>query len=629
MLQNIRDNSQGIVAKVIVAFIVLTFAIFGLESITGGGSGNQVAVVNGQDISQQELYQAVQMRRQQMMRDMGESFDPTMLDQNLLEQQSLKGLIDQALLLQQAESLGLYFPDSAVDQLIVDTESFQVDGVFSPDQFQLALRSVGLTPVQFRRMIQGEMLINQLNAGFSVSNFITPTELEALSRLERQARDVRYITLSAEEARATVSVDAEESRSYYDANPAEFLADEKVKVDYLLLDKNDLLDEVTVSEDEIVFAYENLIAQLKDSASNDRRAAHILLEVNEENPDEQVLVLARELKTRLDAGEDFAALAKEYSADSFSAAQGGDLGTVEEGFLGDAFDDALDSLQTGAVSDPVKSDFGYQLVKRLPSEQVEISELADVREQLIREIKLNSIEPVFVERSQLLADVSFESADLNQPAEELDLSKQSTALFGREGGVEGLATNPRFVAAAFADDVLSDGVNSQLIELDGDRVAILRIAEHIKPEPQPFSDVQEIIEQVLLAVKAEEMLHERALKLREEALSGGLDSVNDVTWSETETVTRQQPGDLPQQLLLDAYKAPRPANDRPSIVISGLPSGDKVLLAVTAVSVPEADKAEEELRNQFLSRMLAQQQGQMMFDEYRKSLQQTAEIETF
>ncbi|WP_426417487.1 SurA N-terminal domain-containing protein [Aestuariirhabdus sp. LZHN29] len=629
MLQNIRDNSKGVVAKIIIAFIIFVFALFGLESINGGSGANYVASVNGDEISQQDLYQAMQMRRQQLTREMGENFDPALLDEQRIQQASLQGLVGQSLLLQQADMLGLYFPEAAIDQMIIGTESFQVDGKFDPDQFQLALRSVGLTPIQFRKMIQGEMLVSQLSSGFAASNFMTPAEMKSISALERQQRDIRYITLSAAAEREAVSVDSEETRDYYDSNPGEFLAEEQVRVNYLLLDKNDMLADVSVSEDDIANAYQALVEQTRSNAGGQRRAAHILLEVSETKPDQEMADLAAELKQRIDSGEDFAQLAREFSSDTFSAEQGGDLGVVEEGFLGDAFDDALASLEPGQVSAPIKTDFGYQLVKLVSTESIAVPAMDDVREQLIRELKLDRVEPIFVEQSQLLADVSFESADLKQPAEELGLTSQETAFFGRDGGEEGLASNAAFYTAAFANDVLNDGANSVLIEIDSDRVAVLRISEHIKPEPMPFDQAEAQIRDRLLAVKAEELLHQQALQLKDMAMTEGLESVTGYEWVSMDGVSRQAPGDLPQQLLLDTFKVPHPQGEKPSVVISGLPNGDKVLLAVTAVRTPEPDAELEVTRNQFLSRMLSQQKGQAIFEEYRQALEDSADIRTY
>ncbi|RRJ84900.1 SurA N-terminal domain-containing protein [Aestuariirhabdus litorea] len=626
MLQNIRENAQGMVAKIIIAFIIFTFAIFGLESISGGSSGNNVASVNGDAISQQDLYQAMQMRRQQLSREMGDNFDPALLDEQRIQQASLDGLINQQLLLQQAADLGLYFPEAAIDQMILETESFQVDGKFNADQFQLALRSVGLTPIQFRKMIQGEMLISQLNAGFAASDFVTPAEMESISSLERQQRDIRYTVLSAASEREKVSVDDQEVRDYYDSNPGEFLAEEQVSVNYLMLDKNDLIDTLSVTEDDLQNAYQAFVEQLRGNAGGQRRAAHILLEVNEQKPEQEVAALASELKQRLDAGEEFADLAREYSDDTFSAEQGGDLGVVEPGFLGDAFDEALDSLEPGQVSAPIQTDFGYQLVKLVSAEELQVPVMEEVREQLARELKLDRVEPIFVEQSQLLADISFESADLKQPAEEMGLSIQKTGLFGRNGGDDELTSNRSFLAAAFNPEVLNDGANSLLIELDTDRVAVLRAAEHIKPEPLPFDQVESQIRQRLLAVKAEELLQQRALELKSRVQSEGLDAVADSSWVSQAGVSRQVASDLPQQLLLDTFKAPQPDEGKPGLMISGLPNGDKVVLAVTAVRTPEGNSEEEAMRNQLLSRMLAQQKGQVIFDEYRQALRESADI---
>ena len=175
MLQNIRDNSQGWIAKTIIGIIVALMAFTGIEAIFQASTNTKqdVAKVNGEVITQTELSQAVDMQRRQLMQQLGKDFDASLLDEKLLRDAALKGLIDRKLLLQGAADSKFGFSEAALDQVILQTPEFQVDGKFSAERFDQVIRQLGYSRLQFRQMLTQEMLIGQVRAGIAGSGFVT------------------------------------------------------------------------------------------------------------------------------------------------------------------------------------------------------------------------------------------------------------------------------------------------------------------------------------------------------------------------------------------------------------------------------------------------------------------------
>lgn len=222
MLQNIRDNSQGWIAKTIIGVIVALMALTGFDAIFKATTHtNDAAKVNGEEISQNELSQAVDMQRRQLMQQLGKDFDASLLDEKMLRESALKGLIDRKLLLQGAEQSKFAFSEGALDQVILQTPEFQVDGKFSSERFDQVIRQLGYTRMQFRQMLAQEMLIGQLRAGVAGSGFVTDAEVLAFARLEKQTRDFASLNVKADPA--AVKLTDDEVKAYYDEHAKEFM----------------------------------------------------------------------------------------------------------------------------------------------------------------------------------------------------------------------------------------------------------------------------------------------------------------------------------------------------------------------------------------------------------------------
>ena len=618
MLQNIRDNSQGWIAKTIIGAIILLMALTGFDAIFQATTHkNEAAQVNGEEISQNELSQAVDMQRRQLMQQLGKDFDASLLDEKMLRESALKGLIDRKLLLQGAEQSKFAFSEGALDQVILQTPEFQVDGKFSSDRFDQVIRQLGYSRMQFRQMLAQEMLIGQLRAGIGGSGFVTDAEVLAFARLEKQTRD--FATLSVKADPTSVKLTDDEVKAYYDEHAKEFMTPDQVIVDYVELKKASFFDQVTVKDEDLQAAYQKDIANL----SEQRRAAHILIEVNDKTTEAQAKAKIEDVQARLAKGEKFEALAKEFSQDPGSANNGGDLGFAGPGVYDPAFEKALYSLNKDQVSEPVRTDFGYHLIKLLGVEAPEVPTLASLKDKLTRDLKAAQVEQRFVEATKQLEDSAFEASDLAQPAADLKLTVHTSKPFGREGG-EGLAANRAVVTAAFSTEVIDEGANSTAIELDPDTVVVLRAKEHLKPAQLPLESVNVAIRAQLTKEHASAAAKTQAEKLIADLREGK--AVDAQNWKVTQAATRAQEGVDPA-VLQALFRMPKPAaKDKPTFSSVTLPDGSLMIVRLNGVNEAAAPTEEEKAQYR---RFLASREGQQDFAAYRKQLEAQAEIKRF
>ncbi|MGP1609763.1 MAG: SurA N-terminal domain-containing protein, partial [Burkholderiales bacterium] len=406
------------IAKTIIGIIVALMAFTGIEAIFQASTNTKqdVAKVNGEAITQTELSQAVDMQRRQLMQQMGKDFDASLLDEKLLRDAALKSLIDRKLVLQGAADSKFAFSDAALDQVILQTPEFQVDGKFNAERFDQVIRQLGYSRLQFRQMMTQQMLIEQTRLGILGSAFVTDAQVLAFARLEKQTRDFATVNIKANPA--AVKLTDDEVKAYYDQHAKEFMTPDQVVIDYLELKKSSFFDQVTVKDDELQAAYEKETANLAEQ----RRAAHILIEVNDKVTDAQAKAKIEEIQARLAKGEQFEALAKEFSQDPGSASNGGDLGFAGPGVYDPDFEAALYALNKDQVSAPVRSTFGWHLIKLLGVEAPEVPSFASLKDKLTHELKNQQVEQRFVEATKQLEDAAFEASDLAQPASDLKLT---------------------------------------------------------------------------------------------------------------------------------------------------------------------------------------------------------------
>lgn len=617
MLQNIRDNSQGWIAKTIIGVIVVLMALTGFDAIIQSTSNSQNAAdVNGEKITQSSLNAAVDMQRRQLIQQFGKDFDASLLDDKLLRQASLDSLIDRTLLLQGAKEAGMGFSDASLDQLILQTPAFQVDGKFNAARFDQILQQQGMGRMEFRERLKQDVLVSQLQASLAASNFVTDAELENFVRLDKQTRDFASKTIHIDTKSVDISDD--ELKAYYDEHKDQYMSPEQVVVEYVELRKESFFAQAEASDEELQALYQKEIANLAEQ----RRAAHILLEVNDKLSDEQAKAKLAEVAERLKQGEDFAKLAEEVSQDPGSASNGGDLGFAGPGVYDPEFEKSLYALKKDEVSAPVRSSFGWHLIKLLDVQAPEVPSFDSLKAKLEREVKAQQVEQRFVEAAKELEEASFEASDLAQPAQELGLQVQTSGAFGREGG-EGVAANRQVVQAAFSPEVLEDGANSGAIELDPDTTLVLRVKEHKKPTLLPLEEVSAGIRDTLSRKKASEAAKAEGEALLAQLRDGGASGKD---WKVVEAATRSQEGVEPE-VLQALFRMAKPEDGKSSFAGLTLNSGDYVVLRLDGVGQAKAELSAEEKTS--YRRFLASRAGQQDFAAYREQLKESADIERF
>jgi peptidyl-prolyl cis-trans isomerase D len=632
MLQNIRDNSKGLVAKIIVGFIVMTFALWGVDSLIGmAGGSNAPATVNGVEISERQLLDGVEFQRRQILNRMGENADPSLLDENQLRRGVLQDLIQQELLLQSGQDQGLYISDAHIDQLILTTPDFQNNGQFDRDLFEGALRNVGLTPMTYRDLLRRDMLIQQERSALVATSFSLPGEVGHLARLDGQQRDIRYIKFEAGSLAAGIDIDEPAIEAYFSANASRYMREEQVAIEYVELNKLKLAETIELDEEELLTQYNQLVTEYVDDEA--RRAAHILVAVNDEQPDKSALAKIEALAESLQQGADFTAVARQHSQDTGSAENGGDLGYIEKGVMVPEFEEALYALNKGELSGPVKTEFGYHLIKLLDVDAGSVPSFEEVRAQLEAEQRRQKAEAAFVAQSEELVDLSFSSSNLQEVVAVMGLEASNTALFSRSGAVEGenkhedLTSNPRVLAAAFSDEVLENGNNSDLIELDSHRVLVLRVKQHEQPRPVALEEVREEIVAALRFKDAAEQVKAQADALISGLSEQGLSAAETLGYDWTLREGLERGGlELDPSITTKAFKLPRPGESGFTAGQLELADGSAVVIVLDLViDKPHTDLTDEQKRG--IGGFVANRFGQADYYELIQALQSRADIE--
>lgn len=622
MLQNIRDNSTGWISKSIIGLIVVLFAFTGFDAILGSTSNsNNAAKVNGEEITLDALAEAKNLQRRQLLQQFGKDFDASLIDDALLSEAALKGLISRKLLVQAADQSGFAFSSALIDQFILLAPEFQVDGKFNADRFDQVIRQMGYTRLQFRQMIEQEMRTGQLRAGIAATAFVTEQEAQAFADLERQTRDFAMLTIKPELDKVAVTED--EVKAYYDENSSEFLTQEQVIVEYVELEKSAFFDQVAVDDAALQELYQAEIANLVEQ----RHAAHILFEVTADVTDEQAKAAAQSAIERINAGEEFAAVAKEVSDDIGSAEQGGDLGFAAQGVYDPAFEDALYALEKGQISAPVRTDYGWHVIKLLGVQAADVPSFASLKDKLSQDLKSQQVEQRFVEAVRELESAAYESADLQQPASELGLEIKVSEPFGREG-LDGLFANRQVLQAAFSTEVLEEGANSTAIELDPETTVVLRVKEHKRPEQIAFAEVSTQIREQLLVKRAIEQAQSQGQALLSSLQEGKTSTAQaqQDAWQVVEAATRDQESVDPE-VLQALFKMPKPEANAAEFAGLNLSNGDYVIIRLTGVNAAADSLTASELKQ--YREILASRAGQVDFSAFLQQLELDAKIQRF
>jgi peptidyl-prolyl cis-trans isomerase D len=629
MLQNIRANSQGTLAKIIIGLIVISFSIFGIESLLVGGGSNAVAEVNGEEISLAELQQTVNLQKRRLLSLLGDDADPALLDDDRLTPQAMESLVQRKLLVQAAKAQGLAVSDEEVGAIIASMEQFQMDGQFSAPLYQNTLASAGYTSALFQQTLREDLLVAQLRTGLAMSEFATPAELAATAAVSAEQRDLRYLTLPLARFRdvAVAAITEDDIRGYYEENRDRFMSAERVDVSFIEL--TEAMYEQPVDEQEVREAYE--LAIQNTAYQEESRVAHILFEQGDDESDAAYAERIAEAQSALEQGMDFEEAAAAYSDDVGSADFGGDLGFTAGDTFPDAMEEAIAQLEAGEVSAPVQTDAGTHLIKVLERRAGESADFDAMRAELAAQIRSRDAREALLLAAERLRDLAFNAENLEGPAEALDVELQRRDGVRRNAGQD-LFANPQVQSALFSEDVLELGYNSPVIELGPDRFVALRVEQHHESEVLPIEEVQEQIVASLAAERAGALASENASEIITRLASGeSMDAIASdlgVEWQASLGVTRDSTS-LPQAVNRRAFSLPAPeSRSEPLRATAEGRGGNLYIVEVTRV-VPGQLTRLEPADRETLSDRLAGEYAGVLQNRFERQLREKADITVY
>jgi peptidyl-prolyl cis-trans isomerase D len=518
MLQAIRDKVTGWIAYGIIFLISVPFALWGVNSYLGGGEAQPAATVNGEEISLRDLDQAYANYRQRLSQLFGGSIPESFASESMLREQVLGQLVEEIALRQYTQEQHYRIGDEELNRIIRSMNVFQRDEQFDTEIYQSQLRSLGYSPLGFEEELRRTNAMQQLQSGILATAFEAPLLEKQFTSLNNQTRKTRSLTYRVDTA--AIQPGADEIERLYLSQADRYRSPEEVRIDFIELSLDGIQQSIEVEEGDVYARYQENRASYTSTEIRD--ASHILITVKGDEDANPALARITAIRERIVAGESFADLAREISEDPGSASDGGSLGEVERGIMVQPFEAALFSMEVGQLSQPVKTSFGWHLIKLDSISGGEIQSFDTVKSALQDEIRAELAEGQIYDLVENVANLVYEQSDSLQPtAEQLDLTIQTSDWFDRVSGT-GIAIEPKIRQMAFSAEILQQGLNSEAIELDNNRVVFIRLNQLKPAAVRPLDQVQDLIRSEIITTQA-----------REQSLSAGLAALADLKAGKT------------------------------------------------------------------------------------------------
>ncbi len=614
MLTKIREKAQGAFAWGILIVICVPFALWGIQNYLDTGEEAPVASVGDKDFFQRDVNKAYEQYSQNLQ--------GLTIDEQTLKAQALEKLIKDEVLLQHVRAKGLVTTDDTAREFIQSLDYFQVDGKFDDKRYKTMLSLQKMSSGEFVNRIKNALIMEQFQRSIIDSSFATKYDVESFFKIQNQQRDVDYITVAA--LKSAQQPPEEDITAYYQQHQDLYQTPEQASVEYIELSLEAIAKTIAVTDDKLKAYYEEQKDQY--TTAERRKISHILFAINDKTDEKTALDKALKAKKEL-ATKDFAAVATEVSDDKLTAKTGGDLGLFNVGVMEKSFEDAASALKLGEVSNPVKSAFGYHLIKVTELIPGETKPFDAVKNEVTKAYQKAQAENAFYESGETLTEMSYEHPDnLKTVADALGVTIKKSALFTKDKG-DGIAAEDKIRSAAFTEEVLH-GNNSTPIELGTDRLVVLRLLEHKAAAARELKDVKQDIISVLQADKAKLQAVEKAKQIKARLQAG--ESIQTVAVENKLQVkivaglTRSK-NDVPLPLSEAIFKAAKPVAGKPTVFIAALPEGEQVVVSLSKVKegvMTEDDKKQLELANKNIAKAF----GQTEFNALINSLQADADI---
>jgi peptidyl-prolyl cis-trans isomerase D len=632
MLQNIREKTQSWFAVLIIGFIVVTFALWGIHNYVTGKDHREAAVVNGEVISVDEVNTHFERLRQQQQAAQTEDGQLPVSVEMRLKQQALDETISQHVLNDAADKQGYYISDQQLQMTLSTIPAFQVEGTFNQSRFEQVLGDIHYTPQGFIKDIQKALKLEQVRRGFVDSAFVVPVDAQQAVRLINQTRDIDYFSLPVDRFKNKVTVTDAEVKNFYQQNPQQYTKPAQVTIQYVELSLADVLKGTKVSDTDMKQYYQENLASFTSPAR--WHLAHILVKVPTDASSSKLMKAeqkADSLYKEINEGRDFAQLAKDRSDDVISARMGGEMGWFHAANLDPTLLNAVKLVKkSGTILPPIRTTYGYSIIKVMNFEPEKIEPFPTVSSQIAQTLQSQRAEQRFFDLRDQLANLAFSNPDsLKVASDALELPMQTSDWFTKKGTQAGIATNPQVVSAAFSDDVYKQNNNSQVVEINPEQILVLRILKRQEPTLIPFNQVSnEIRAQLIsLAAKSEaKKVGETALQqLRTGANLQTIAARNNVGVSHADKLKRTG-SKLPQPFVEHVFKLPRPIGQMASVGGFTLPNGDYMIVRIKLVEDGNYDQTNNEQQH-YIRHQLEEGLGQLDYAFYVQSSIKSADIE--
>lgn len=582
MFDAVRNNKK--IVQVFLALITLPFAFFGVESyVRNFGDDGQVAKIGDMKISQQQFQQAMREQQERLRAQFG-SLDPKMFDNPEARKAILDDMIDQRLLLQEANKRKLVVSDQAIRGTIVGIPAFQENGKFSPERYEAALRAQGMSPAGFEAQLRQDIALQLLAGALGQSGFVSTKANERLLALQTEQREVAEAQLPLATYLDKVKLEQDAAKKFYEANGKRFEIPEQVRVEYTVLSQEALGSQLSVSENEVKAWYDG--HKDRYSQSEERRASHILIALEKAGGKDKARTQAESVLAEVQKNPAaFAELARKHSQDPGSAEKGGDLGFFGKGAMVKPFEDAVFKQKEGEISGLVESDFGFHIIKVTGIHAAREKPLADVRAEIEGELKKGAATRRFAEAAEMFSNTVYEQSDSLKPAaDRFKLAvKESGWLTRVPNPANGTLANEKLLTAVFSEEALKNKRNTEAVEIAPNTLVAARVVEHKPLSQQAFEAVRSDIEKELRQQEAIKLARQdgeaKLLALRKGEAVG-------VNWGPGRMISRLDAGRLPPSAAPAIFKAD--TAKLPAFVGAELPGAGYGLFKIGKVQAGEA-----------------------------------------
>lgn len=558
MLLEIREKMKSWVAWVIVGLISLPFALFGINSYFNGTSEVVVAEVNGTEISLRNYQNAMTGYKRRLRSVLKENYSADMAETPFAKRAVLDDLVEQELVGEYVDSAGYGVSDQQLLKQIEVMPEFQKNNKFDKATYKRVVNSQRMTEEQFEARLRQDMMEQQFRSNINATGLITKATLDEIGKLQNQIRTARFLTLTANDVEVNKKLTPEDRQSHYEKTKANYVIPEAVKVQYVRLSADELGKDLVIDDEKVQALYTQQKLQHKTDELRD--VSHIMIVVPKEEDDDKALARISKVKAEIDAGKDFATLAKEHSEDLGSALKGGSLGYTAKSVLDPALAKVVFAMKVDEISKPVRTKFGYHIAKLNKIKASKTKPLAEVKGKLVQEEQARQAQELFFDKAEQFSNLAYEEPDnLSVLKDTLQLTLHESDWVTNTGGKD-LFANSSVVRELFSDEVLKDGQNTSVIELSDEDYVVLRILEHREQAYKPLDSVVSSIEKDILAARTEEALQKKGDSMLAE-LQKDESSVTG-TWDEAKPYTGQS--ELAEQLKIVLFSMGVPKDSKPS-----------------------------------------------------------------